>query len=85
MSLPIALGVYFICWWLVFFMMLPVGVRTQADADSVEPGTADSAPLAPRLWIKAIAATILSAVIFGAVYAVIVYRVIPLDTIPTSL
>ena len=26
MSLPIAFGLYFICWWLVFFVMLPIGV-----------------------------------------------------------
>jgi predicted secreted protein len=85
MTLPVAIGVYFICWWLAFFIMLPIGVRTQADEGSIELGTADSAPLAPRLWIKALAATILSAIVFAAVYAVIAFRLIPLDRIPASL
>ena len=85
MSLPVALGIYFICWWLAFFVMLPIGVRTQADADSVEPGTADSAPIAPRLLTKAIAATVIAGLIFAIVYAVIAYRLISLDRIPMSL
>ena len=49
MSVPIAIGLYFICWWLAFFIMLPIGVRTP-EADAVEPGMADSAPIAPYLW-----------------------------------
>lgn len=84
MSLPIAFGVYFICWWLAFFIMLPIGVRTEEEG-SVEPGFATSAPVAPRLWIKALGATVLSAIIFAIVYVVIVYRLIPLDKIPMSL
>ncbi|NJM34524.1 MAG: DUF1467 family protein [Rhodomicrobium sp.] len=79
MTLPVGLGIYFICWWLAFFIVLPIGVRTQLDEDRIEPGTADSAPVAPRLWIKALAATVVSAVIFAAAYAVIAYRLIPLD------
>ncbi|MGF1619428.1 MAG: DUF1467 family protein [Rhodomicrobiaceae bacterium] len=85
MSLPISFGIYFICWWLAFFIMLPIGVRTHSDADSVEPGTADSAPIAANLWLKALGATVLSAVIFAVVYVVVEYRLIPLDKVPMSL
>ena len=85
MSLPIAFGVYFICWWLAFFIMLPIGVRTETDENAIEPGFADSAPVAPKLWIKALGATVLSAIIFAIVYVVIAYRLIPLDKIPMSL
>ncbi|MGB0084322.1 MAG: DUF1467 family protein [Rhodomicrobiaceae bacterium] len=85
MSFPIALAIYFICWWLAFFVMLPIGVRTQADEDMIEPGTVDSAPIAPRLWWKAIAAAIIAAIVFAAAYTVIAYHLIPLDRIPMSL
>lgn len=85
MSLPIAFGVYFICWWLVLFMILPIGVRTQADEGTIEPGTADSAPTAPFLLRKFLATTIVSSVIFAIIYAVITYRLIPLDKVPISL
>lgn len=84
MSLPIALGVYFICWWLAFFIVLPIGVR-MPDPDALEPGMADSAPVAPFLWRKALGATVLSAIIFGAAYAIIAYRLIPLEWFPMSL
>jgi predicted secreted protein len=84
MSISIAIGLYFVCWWLAFFIMLPIGVRTP-DGDAIEPGTADSAPIAPHLGRKALGATILSAIIFAAVYAVIAYRLIPLDLVPVSL
>jgi predicted secreted protein len=84
MSVPIAIGLYFICWWLAFFIMLPIGVRTP-ELDAVEPGMADSAPIAPHLWLKALGATILAAVIFATAYVVIAYRLIPLDLFPTSL
>jgi predicted secreted protein len=83
MSIPIAIGLYFICWWLAFFIMLPIGVRTP-EVDEVEPGMADSAPIAPYLWRKALGATILAAIVFTAVYVVIAYRLIPLELLPTS-
>lgn len=81
MSIPIAIGLYFICWWLAFFIMLPIGVRTP-EGDEVEPGMADSAPIAPYLWRKALGATILAAIVFAAVYVVIAYRLIPLELFP---
>jgi predicted secreted protein len=84
MSLPIAFGVYFICWWLAFFIMLPIGVRIEEEG-AIEPGFATSAPVAPKLWIKALGATVLSAIIFAVVYVVVIYRLIPLDKIPMSL
>jgi predicted secreted protein len=84
MSTPLALGLYFICWWLAFFIVLPIGVR-MPEGDALETGMADSAPVAPFLGWKALAATVLSAVIFGAVYAVIAYRLIPMELFPISL
>jgi predicted secreted protein len=84
MSIPIAIGLYFICWWLAFFIVLPIGVRIPEES-ALEPGMADSAPIAPFLWRKALGATILSAIIFAAVYLVIAYRLIPLELFPSSL
>jgi predicted secreted protein len=42
--------VYFLIWWVVLFAVLPWGVRIP---DKAEPGHAQSAPLRPRLWLKA--------------------------------
>ncbi|HKJ60931.1 MAG TPA: DUF1467 family protein [Hyphomicrobiales bacterium] len=85
MSLPIAFGVYFICWWLVFFIVLPIGNHVPSDVYDREPGLADSAPENPRLWLKAGVATIGSALLFGVVYVVIHYRLIPVEAIFPSI
>ena len=57
--------VYVILWWLIWFTLLPVGVRVP---DKVEQGHADSAPANPRLWTKALVATLIAGVIWAGVY-----------------
>lgn len=79
MSWPTALMVYGILWWLVLFMVLPFGVRTAEEAgDELEPGQAASAPVRPRLWLKAAATTVISAVLFALFYGVVATGVIDL-------
>ena len=82
MSLPLGLAIYFICWWIVLFTMLPIGVKTQEEAGTVEPGTPESAPVMPRLFPKLVATTIISAIVFAFIYAIVVHQVITLDDIP---
>ena len=43
------LMVYVIVWWLIWFMMLPIGVKVP---ETVEKGHAPSAPSNPKLGIK---------------------------------
>jgi predicted secreted protein len=70
MSVASGLMIYVVIWWIVFFMALPIGVRTAAEAgESVAPGSAESAPVRPRLWLKAAATTILAGVAWGLFYA----------------
>ncbi len=55
--------VFVITWWLFFFMVLPIGVQTQAEAGGeIVPGTVESAPTRPRLLRKAIAAAVLATI-----------------------
>ena len=57
--------VFIIVWWLVFFTVLPWGIRRVEDPESGhEPG----APANPRLWLKAGVTTGIAIVIWGAVY-----------------
>ena len=65
--------VYVILWWLVWFMMLPIGVKVP---DEVEKGHAPSAPANPNLGIKAAATTLISGALWGVVYLVIESEVI---------
>ena len=57
------IAIYFVVWWTVLFAVLPWGNRTQAEVGVIEPGSAPSAPARPRLVLKAIATSILSAVL----------------------
>jgi predicted secreted protein len=83
MSLGFGLAIYFIIWWIVLFAMLPFGVRTAEESgEKAGPGFAESAPQKPRLLPKMLATTVVSAIIFAGVYAVVAHHVITLDDIP---
>ncbi len=64
--------VFVIIWWLVFFMTLPVGVRSPDEAGvEVRPGHASSAPVRPRIGLKAGVTTAISVVLWGIAYWII--------------
>src|SRR5690606_32311555 len=66
MSIFTGLMVYVVIWWIVFFMALPVGVRTHEEAgEDLPAGSAESAPARPRLWLKAAATTAIAAGLWG--------------------
>jgi predicted secreted protein len=58
-------AIYFVLWWLVLFLTLPFGVRSQHEAGGGPPGTDPGAPIASRMGPKLIWTTVLSAVIFA--------------------
>lgn len=83
MTLAFAAAIYFVIWWIVLFAMLPIGVRTSEEAgEKTEPGNAESAPHRPNLLPKMVATTVVSSIVFAALYAIIVHHVITLDQIP---
>ncbi len=49
MSPTLAIASYFVIWWTTLFAVLPFGLRTQAEANDVVPGTPESAPQQPRM------------------------------------
>ncbi len=61
--------VFVIIWWCVFFMTLPFGVRTP---DRPEKGHATSAPIKPRLWLKAAVTTLVAVALWAVAYWLIV-------------
>jgi len=83
MSIAFAIAIYFVIWWVLLFAILPWGVRTSEEVgEATDTGFADSAPHKPRLIPKIIATTIVSAIVFAGVYAIMVHHVITLDDIP---
>jgi predicted secreted protein len=66
MSIVSVIAIYFVVWWIVLFAVLPFGVRTQDEEGDIVLGTTHSAPMRPLLLKKALATTIVSAIIvFG--------------------
>ena len=81
MSTSLAIALYAICWWIVLFAILPLG------AEPAPPGSdpfaeAVGAPRNPKIKLKYLITTIVSAVIVGAVYAAFAYELIRLDDLP---
>ena len=75
MPWPLALATYFTLWWVVLFAVLPFGVRSAAEAGVDRPaGTDAGAPMLPRLGLKALATTLISAALFAAIYAYVVFE-----------
>jgi predicted secreted protein len=68
MNIASGIVVYILLWWWVFFMSLPFGVRR---TKSVEIGHDTGAPEKPHLWKKALATTVLAAILWGGVNWVI--------------
>lgn len=74
MNLIAIVGIYFVLWWLILFAVLPWGMHTQDEEGEVVLGTPRSAPVRPMLVRKAIATTIVTTIVVGAlVFAVDYY------------
>lgn len=73
MTITGAIVFFAITWWLVFFTVLPWGVRTHGDEGTLaETGHATSAPLRPRLVLKALVTTGITLVLLG-IFALVVH------------
>jgi len=64
-AISTAFAIYFVMWWIVLFLTLPFGVRSQHEDGEGAPGTDPGAPVLTRMGSKLIWTTIISAVIYG--------------------
>lgn len=69
LSVAGAFGLYFVVWWTLVFAILPVRVRTQAEAGEIVAGTDPGAPANPALRERAIWTTIVADGVFVAIAA----------------
>lgn len=64
--------VFVVVWWLVFFVSLPFGARSYHEAgEEVDVGNESSAPMRPRVWLKAGISTVIAVVLTVVVYFLI--------------
>jgi predicted secreted protein len=74
-----ALAVYFVLWWIVLFTVLPFGVQSQGERGDVVPGSDPGAPALPRLGLKLLCTTLVSAAIFVLLWLVQAGGLVTLD------
>lgn len=75
MSWFVGIAMYVVIWWLAIFAVLPWGVRPAEEGDL---GHAAGAPANPRLWFKVGMTSIVAAVLWLIMYAVIRFGLIDL-------
>ena len=71
-SISTALAIYFVIWWLVLFLTLPFGVRSQHEDGESVAGTDPGAPIMARMGSKLIWTTVISAAIYAV--AILAYN-----------
>ena len=77
------LAIYFIVWWLVFFTVLPWGIRSQEEQANVVRGTDPGAPQVHGLKTKLVWTTVVSTILFAAFYWAFVAKVVAFDDLVT--
>ena len=73
LTTPFAIAIFISIWFVVLFAVLPFGIRSQEEAGDFVPGTDPGAPVAPRLFVKALWTTAISAVVFAGIVMMMIY------------
>lgn len=75
-------AIYFILWWTVLFIVLPLGYRSQQDDGEVTLGTVESAPARFRGGRVILLTTVLSALIYLTYHLAATYFGFGIASIP---
>ena len=64
--------VYVMIWWIIFFSVLPVGIKSNKEAfrDSIE-GADPGAPKNPKIGKKFLITTIITSIVFIMIYYIV--------------
>ena len=81
MTLGSFIAIYFVVWWTILFAVLPFGIRTQEEEGDVVLGTERSAPHRPMLVRKALATSVVAAILVGILWLAIERWGLSLDSI----
>ncbi|OWJ76190.1 MULTISPECIES: DUF1467 family protein [Haematobacter] len=81
MTITGAVVLFAVIWFLVFLVILPIGMKSQADAGHVEPGTPASAPSDAAVGRKAKLTTLITIGLWIVVAGIIMSGVISIRDI----
>ncbi len=71
MTITAALVLFSVTWFMVFFCVLPLRFRSQAEEGVIVPGTPASAPADAMIKRKAQITTLVALIVFVALYLLI--------------
>ena len=84
MSIITHIVVFTISWWLVLFMVLPIGVKTaEEEGETRDPNTAEGAPHNPRIIRKMLITTAIATVLWLVYWMIVEYEIITLEDVMT--
>ena len=71
--------IYVMIWWIIFFSILPVGIKSNKEAfrDSIE-GIDPGAPKNPKIGKKFLITTIITSIIFIVIYYLVQFDLLNL-------
>ena len=78
MSLMGSLVIFVILWMVIFFMILPLKIKSQLEQQSITPGTDPGAPSNHQMYRKFIITTAISVFIFAIIYLLSYFEIINL-------
>jgi len=61
-------AIYVVIWWIVLFVVLPIGVHSQQESGKVVRGSERGAPVKPLMKKKLAATTVIAAFLLAAGY-----------------
>lgn len=64
MGIGTGIAIYFVIWWLMIFITLPFGMRSQLEEGEIVKGTEPAAPGNPKLLKRMVWNSVLSGVVF---------------------
>jgi len=76
--------VFLIVWWMVFFAVLPLRVRSQLEEDNVEPGSEPGAPTDPRIKARMWLTTVITSGLWLVYVFGFEFGLVNLDMFPSG-
>ena len=71
--------VYVLIWWIIFFSVLPVGIQSNKEKYKERIGGMDpGAPINPKIGKKFLITTIITSIIFIAIYYLVKFEILNL-------
>ncbi len=82
MAISSSIVLFAVVWFMVMFVVLPIGRRTQGDENKVVPGTHPGSPVNFNLKRTMLIVTGITIIVWGVICAIIISGVIPLPDLP---